>query len=98
MTSSTGHFMPGTCPCQPPHRLSAAIQDQYRGILPGQQPRHTGDRVIGRDRVVVTATKGDGERNQTRFAEFFVEALASVEADRARTASIPVRQRAASSG
>ncbi|RPJ69384.1 MAG: hypothetical protein EHM24_18730 [Acidobacteria bacterium] len=37
--------------------------------------------LAGRDRVVITATKGDGERNQTRFAEFFVEALTSAEAD-----------------
>lgn len=32
--------------------------------------------LSGRDRVVITATKTEGERNQTRFAEFFVEALA----------------------
>lgn len=37
--------------------------------------------LAGRDRVVITATRGDGERNQTRFAEFFVEALASADAD-----------------
>lgn len=33
------------------------------------------------DRVVITATRGDGERNQTRFPGFFVEALASGDAD-----------------
>jgi len=37
--------------------------------------------LSGRDRVIITATRGDGERNQTRFPEFFVEALASLEAD-----------------
>ena len=37
--------------------------------------------LAGRDRVVVTATKTDAERNQTRFAEFFVEALASDDGD-----------------
>lgn len=31
--------------------------------------------LSGRDRIVVTATKTEGERNQTRFAEFFVEAF-----------------------
>lgn len=37
--------------------------------------------LAGRDRVVVTATKTDAERNQTRFAEFFVEALAGLDGD-----------------
>jgi len=37
--------------------------------------------LSGRDRVIITATRGDGERNQTRFPEFFVEALTSPEAD-----------------
>jgi hypothetical protein len=37
--------------------------------------------LAGRDRVVVTATKTDAERNQTRFAEFFVEALAGADGD-----------------
>ena len=37
--------------------------------------------LSGRDRVIVTATRGDGERNQTRFPEFFVEALVSLEGD-----------------
>jgi hypothetical protein len=33
-------------------------------------------------RVVITATKSGGERNATRFAEYWVEALGSSEADR----------------
>jgi hypothetical protein len=37
--------------------------------------------LSGRDRVIITATRGDGERNQTRFPEFFVEALGSLDAD-----------------
>lgn len=35
----------------------------------------------GRHRVVITATRGDAERNQTRFPGFFVEALAARDAD-----------------
>ena len=37
--------------------------------------------LAGRDRTVITATRTDGERNQTRFGEFFAEALASDDAD-----------------
>lgn len=37
--------------------------------------------LAGRDRVVITATKTDGERNQTRFAEFLVQAFTTPEAD-----------------
>jgi len=37
--------------------------------------------LAGRDRVVITATKTDGERNQTRFGEFFVRALTGEDAD-----------------
>jgi hypothetical protein len=33
--------------------------------------------LSGKDRAVVAATRTDGERNQTRFAEFFVEAYAT---------------------
>lgn len=33
--------------------------------------------LAGKDRAVVAATRTDGERNQTRFAEFFVEAYAT---------------------
>ena len=31
--------------------------------------------LSGKDRTIITATKTDGERNQTRFGEFFAEAL-----------------------
>jgi hypothetical protein len=34
------------------------------------------------NRVVIAATRAEGERNQTRFGEFFVRALSSAEADR----------------
>jgi hypothetical protein len=34
------------------------------------------------NRIVITATKSGGERNATRFAEFWVQALESAEADR----------------
>ena len=33
--------------------------------------------LAGKERAVVAATRTDGERNQTRFAEFFVEAYAT---------------------
>jgi hypothetical protein len=37
--------------------------------------------LSGRGRTIVTATRSEGERNQTRFGEFFAEALVSPEAD-----------------
>ena len=37
--------------------------------------------LSGKDRVVITATRTEGERNQTRFGEFFAEALSSDDAD-----------------
>jgi hypothetical protein len=37
--------------------------------------------LAGRDRVVISATKTDGEKNQTRFGEYFVAAFADAEAD-----------------
>jgi hypothetical protein len=37
--------------------------------------------LSGRNRVVVTATTSDGERNQTRFGEFFAEAFTADGAD-----------------
>jgi len=37
--------------------------------------------LAGRDRVVIAATRHEGERNQTRFGEFFVEAIAGAEGD-----------------
>jgi len=35
----------------------------------------------GKDRTVITATRTDGERNQTRYGEFFAEALSTDDAD-----------------
>lgn len=37
--------------------------------------------LSGRDRVVMAATRSDGERNQTRFGGYFAEALTSADAD-----------------
>jgi hypothetical protein len=37
--------------------------------------------LAGRDRVIVTATKTDAERNQTRFAGYFVDAIAGADGD-----------------
>jgi hypothetical protein len=37
--------------------------------------------LSGKDRVVVTATKTDGEKNQTRFGEYFVAAFAAADED-----------------
>jgi hypothetical protein len=37
--------------------------------------------LSGKDRTVITATRTDGERNQTRYGEFFAEALSTAEAD-----------------
>ena len=37
--------------------------------------------ISGRDRTVMAATSGGGERNQTRFGEYFVESLAGADAD-----------------
>jgi hypothetical protein len=37
--------------------------------------------LSGKSRVIITATTTDGERNQTRFGEFFAEAFATDEAD-----------------
>ena len=37
--------------------------------------------LSGKDRTVVTATRIEGERNQTRFGEFFAEALSTGDAD-----------------
>jgi hypothetical protein len=36
--------------------------------------------LSGRDRTIITATKTDGEKNQTRFGEFFVAAFAAADA------------------
>jgi hypothetical protein len=37
--------------------------------------------LSGKYRTVITATRTDGERNQTRYGEFFAEALATGDAD-----------------
>jgi len=37
--------------------------------------------LSGKDRTVITATRTDGERNQTRYGEFFAEALSTGDAD-----------------
>jgi hypothetical protein len=37
--------------------------------------------LAGKDRTVITATRTDGERNQTRYGEYFAEALSTDDAD-----------------
>jgi hypothetical protein len=37
--------------------------------------------LSGKERTIITATRTDGERNQTRFGEFFAEALATSDGD-----------------
>jgi hypothetical protein len=44
------------------------------------------------NRVVVTATKTGGERNETRFPEFFVEAFADDAADRDRNGRVSIAE------
>jgi hypothetical protein len=44
------------------------------------------------NRTVITATKSGGERNATRFAEYWVQALASPEADRDKNQRITVAE------
>jgi hypothetical protein len=46
--------------------------------------------LAGPNRVVVTATKTGGERNDTRFPEFFVEAFEAETADRDRNGRVSV--------
>lgn len=48
------------------------------------------DGVKGPGRTIITATKTGGERNETRFAPFFVEALESDVADRDRNGRVSV--------
>jgi hypothetical protein len=50
------------------------------------------DALKGPARVIVTATKVGGERNETRFAQFFVEALDSESADRDRNGRVSVQE------
>jgi hypothetical protein len=44
------------------------------------------------NRVVITATKSGGERNATRFAQFWVEALSSAEADRDKNETVTAEE------
>jgi hypothetical protein len=37
--------------------------------------------LSGKNRVIITATRTEGERNQTRFGEYFAEALSGLDAD-----------------
>ena len=46
--------------------------------------------LAGPARTIVTATKTGGERNETRFAEFFIEALDTEAADRDRNGRVSV--------
>jgi hypothetical protein len=46
--------------------------------------------LAGPARTIVTATKTGGERNETRFPEYFVEALGSEAADRDRNGRVSV--------
>jgi hypothetical protein len=44
------------------------------------------------NRVVITATKSGGERNATRFAQYWVEALTSPEADRDKNETVTAEE------
>jgi len=48
--------------------------------------------VAGPGRVVVTATKTGGERNETRFPEYFVEAFTDEAADRDRNGRVSIAE------
>ena len=48
--------------------------------------------LAGPGRTIVTATKTGGERNEPRFAEYFVEALAGDAADRDRNGRVSVQE------
>lgn len=48
--------------------------------------------LAGPGRTIVTATRTGGERNEPRFAEFFVEALAGDGADRDRNGRVSVQE------
>jgi len=48
--------------------------------------------VAGPGRVIVTATKTGGERNETRFPEFFVEAFTDDAADRDRNGRVSIAE------
>ncbi len=48
--------------------------------------------LAGPARTIVTATRTGGERNETRFPEFFVQALDTEEADRDRNGRVSVQE------
>jgi Peptidase C13 family len=48
--------------------------------------------LAGPGRTIVTATKTGGERNETRFAEFFIEAMSGDAADRDRNGRVSVQE------
>jgi len=48
--------------------------------------------LAGPGRTIVTATKTGGERNETRFAEFFIEAMSGDGADRDRNGRVSVQE------
>jgi hypothetical protein len=48
--------------------------------------------LAGPARTIVTATKTGGERNETRFAEFFVEAFDAEAADRDRNGRVSIQE------
>ena len=48
--------------------------------------------LAGPARTIVTATKTGGERNETRFAEFFVQAFDTEEADRDRNGRVSMQE------
>jgi hypothetical protein len=48
--------------------------------------------LAGPGRTIITATKTGGERNETRFAEFFVEALSGDAADRDRNGRVSAQE------
>lgn len=48
--------------------------------------------LAGANRTIVTATKTGGERNEPRFAEYFIEALAGDGADRDRNGRVSVQE------
>ncbi len=48
--------------------------------------------LAGPARTIVTATRTGGERNETRFPEFFVEALGAEEADRDRNGRVSIQE------
>jgi hypothetical protein len=48
--------------------------------------------LAGPARTIVTATRTGGERNETRFPEFFVQALDAEEADRDRNGRVSVQE------